>query len=114
MALKFSETRNYFIFTSIIFLFSKKVLKISNGIEEVGGIVWELFFCNLFSWIIVYLCIIRGVKSIGKVVYVTTTFPFVILFILFIRGFTLPGALDGIYFYICPQWDQLTNLKVRD
>lgn len=93
--------------------FSKQILKISDGIDDIGGIVWPLFFSNLFVWIVVYLCIMFGVKSIGKVVYFTATFPFFILFVLLIRGITLPGAIDGIYFYIYPEWHQLTNLKVK-
>lgn len=55
----------------------------------------------------------KGVKSVGKVVYFTATFPFAVLTVLVIRGVTLPGAWDGIYFYIWPNWDQLTNLKVK-
>ncbi|KAJ8917439.1 hypothetical protein NQ315_005486 [Exocentrus adspersus] len=92
--------------------FHNQILQISDGIGNVGGIVWPLFACNLISWIVAYLCIIRGVKTVGKVVYFTATFPFLILFVLLIRGLTLPGAWDGVYFYIYPQWDQLTNLKV--
>lgn len=92
--------------------FHNHILQISEGIEHMGGIVWPLFTCNLISWIIVFLCICNGVKSVGKVVYFTATFPFVILFILLIRGVTLPGAYDGIMFYIMPKWSQITNLKV--
>ncbi|KAF5296090.1 hypothetical protein FQA39_LY02724 [Lamprigera yunnana] len=92
--------------------FHNKILQISSGIDHVGSIVWPLFFCNFIAWFVVYLCIMNGVKSVGKVVYFTATFPFVILFILLIRGVTLPGAWDGIYFYLFPQWHQLTNLKV--
>ncbi|XP_058803162.1 sodium- and chloride-dependent glycine transporter 1-like isoform X1 [Phymastichus coffea] len=92
--------------------FHNHILEISGSINELGGIVWPLFACNVVSWIIVYLCICNGVKTVGKVVYFTATFPFVILFILFVRGVTLPGATDGILFYIMPKWEELLNLKV--
>ncbi|XP_069698614.1 sodium- and chloride-dependent glycine transporter 1 isoform X2 [Periplaneta americana] len=92
--------------------FHRKILEISSGIEEPGVIVWELLLCDMASWLIVFLCIMNGVKSVGKVVYFTATFPFVILFVLFIRGVTLPGAWEGIRFYISPQWEQLLNVKV--
>lgn len=95
-----------------IYRFSNHILQISDGIESPGGIVWPLFICNVISWVIVYVCIMNGVKSVGKVVYFTATFPFIILFILLIRGVTLPGAMKGIIFYIYPEWHQLTNLKV--
>ncbi|CAH1989792.1 unnamed protein product [Acanthoscelides obtectus] len=54
----------------------------------------------------------KGIKSVGQVIYFTAVFPFVILFILLIRGLTLPGAWDGVYFYIWPKWGQLRNLQV--
>lgn len=74
--------------------------------------MWPLFVCNLLAWIVIYCCIINGVESVGKVVYFTATFPFVILAVLFVRGITLPGAAEGIRFYIMPQWSLLTDLRV--
>lgn len=47
-----------------------------------------------------------------KVVYFTATFPYVVLLTLLIRGATLPGSLEGIKFYIIPQWEKLLTLKV--
>lgn len=48
----------------------------------------------------------------GKVVYFTVLFPYVMLTALFIRGVTLKGALDGIMFYIIPDWKALTKPAV--
>ncbi|GLH12445.1 Sodium-dependent dopamine transporter [Gryllus bimaculatus] len=92
--------------------FHNGILEMSGSIAEPGGLVWPLVLCDALSWIALFLCIMNGVKSVGKVVYFTATFPFVILFVLLVRGVTLPGAVDGILFYISPQWEQLTNLKV--
>ena len=42
------------------------------------------------------LILIKGVKSSGKVVWVTVTLPFVLIIILFWRVIWLEGAGDGI------------------
>ena len=47
-----------------------------------------------------------------QVVYFTATFPYVVLFILFIRGVTLPNAKEGIIYYLKPQWYRLKDPKV--
>uniref|UniRef100_A0A8C1P9I9 Transporter n=1 Tax=Cyprinus carpio TaxID=7962 RepID=A0A8C1P9I9_CYPCA len=57
----------------------RNVLSISSGIDEVGGLKWELALCLLAVWIICFFCIWKGVKSTGKVVYFTATFPFLML-----------------------------------
>ena len=44
--------------------------------------------------------------------YVTATFPYIVLVILFVRNVTLEGAYEGIVFYVVPKWDQLLNAKV--
>jgi len=46
------------------------------------------------------------------VVYFTATFPYVILTILLIRGALLPGALQGVKFYMIPDWQKLATPKV--
>ncbi|XP_070552981.1 sodium- and chloride-dependent glycine transporter 1-like [Ptychodera flava] len=92
--------------------FTIRVLKQSSGIEETGVIVWELALCLLLSWIMAFLILFKGVKSLGKVVYFTATFPYVVLLIVFIRGITLPGASDGIRFYIYPEWERLQSANV--
>uniref|UniRef100_A0A8B9Q1Y2 Transporter n=1 Tax=Apteryx owenii TaxID=8824 RepID=A0A8B9Q1Y2_APTOW len=93
---------------------SRYVLHIqgSSGIGDPGSIRWNLCLCLLLSWTIVYLCILKGVKSSGKVVYFTATFPYLILVMLLIRGVTLEGAWKGIRFYLTPQFDHLLSSKV--
>lgn len=38
--------------------------------------------------------------------------PYVFLFILLLRGLFLPGALQGIIYYLKPDWEKLTRLQV--
>ena len=147
------------------------------NIANVGGLRWEMTLCLLLSWIVVFLCIVRGIKSSGKVsrftktvaslalhhlnaycyialsgmvtvlyqkllsfvlvqhrcvlkqqtcppdphnthwfffqvVYFTAIFPYVILTILLFRGLTLPGAADGIHFYLTPKFSKMAHAKV--
>ncbi|XP_062570938.1 sodium- and chloride-dependent glycine transporter 1-like [Saccostrea cucullata] len=89
-----------------------EVLQITEGIENLGVVRWELLICLAIAWIVVFLCLCKGVKSSGRVVYVTATFPYLVLIILFIRGVTLPGAGAGIYFYLVPEWEKLATFKV--
>ena len=47
-----------------------------------------------------------------QVVYVTATFPYIILFIMLIRGATLDGADEGIKQFIIPKWEKLASFNV--
>ncbi|MEQ2187423.1 hypothetical protein GOODEAATRI_004574, partial [Goodea atripinnis] len=46
------------------------------------------------------------------VVYFTALFPYVILIALLINNVQLPGASDGIDFFIVPEWDKLRSVEV--
>lgn len=47
-----------------------------------------------------------------QVVYITATFPFVMLTVLLVRGVTLPGAYEGIKFYLYPDLTRLNDPEV--
>ncbi|CAL4138729.1 unnamed protein product [Meganyctiphanes norvegica] len=68
--------------------------------DDMGSMRWELVGCLFLAWLVVAAALAKGVKSSGKVVYFTAIYPYVVLFILFVRGITLPGAYKGIEFYI--------------
>lgn len=91
---------------------SKSVLQESTGIHDMGTPLWGLALCLLAAWIVIFLCLMKGIKSSGKVVYFTATFPYFVLFILLIRAVTLPGANLGIRFYLIPEWSRLADIKV--
>ncbi|XP_062264945.1 sodium- and chloride-dependent GABA transporter 2-like [Platichthys flesus] len=88
------------------------VLSMSGGIDEVGTVKWELLLCLLACWVACYFCIWKGVRSTGKVVYVTAVFPYVMLAILLVRGLTLPGAWQGVVYYLYPEPSRLADLQV--
>ncbi|KAM9853485.1 sodium- and chloride-dependent GABA transporter 2-like [Aulostomus maculatus] len=90
----------------------RRVLHLSGGMEEVGSIRWEVLLCLISMWVICYFCIWKGVKSTGKVVYFTATFPYVMLVALLIRGLSLPGALQGVLFYLLPEPSRLADPQV--
>ncbi|XP_058511991.1 sodium- and chloride-dependent GABA transporter 2 isoform X3 [Ochotona princeps] len=96
----------------VIEFWERRVLKISDGIQHLGAVRWELALCLLLAWVICYFCIWKGVKSTGKVVYFTATFPYLMLVVLLIRGVTLPGAAQGIQFYLYPNLTRLWDPQV--
>ncbi|NXO27168.1 S6A12 protein, partial [Cisticola juncidis] len=98
--------------SSMIEFWEKRVLGLTDGIHKLGTVRWELALCLLLAWIICYFCIWKGVKSTGKVVYFTATFPYVMLLILLVRGVMLPGAAEGIIFYLKPDISRLADPQV--
>ncbi|XP_037093041.1 sodium-dependent dopamine transporter-like [Pollicipes pollicipes] len=84
----------------------------SNGITDLGEVKWDLALCLLAVYLICYFSLWKGIATSGKVVWFTALFPYVVLSILLVRGVTLPGALDGIQYYLYPDFTKLTKTSV--
>lgn len=94
--------------------FKNRMLGVSGkSWEDMGGLRWELVGYLALSWLLVACSLFKGIKSLGKVVYFTATFPYIILVILFVRGITLEGAYQGIEFYLLkPNITRLMEVEV--
>lgn len=64
------------------------------------------------AWLVVYLVIIKGVKSSGKISYFLAIFPYAVLLTLLVRAVTLEGAWHGIKFFIQPDFSTLLRPQV--
>eukprot|EP00105_Crassostrea_gigas_P004631 XP_011417902.1 PREDICTED: sodium-dependent proline transporter isoform X2 [Crassostrea gigas] len=84
----------------------------SSGYDDLGGVRWQLALCYLLAFICVILALSKSIKTSGKVVYFTATFPYIVLVILFFRGLMLEGMEEGIRFYITPDLNRLSDAQV--
>ncbi|XP_050406476.1 sodium- and chloride-dependent GABA transporter 1 isoform X1 [Patella vulgata] len=99
-------------FTASEEFWNHNVLRISAGLGDFGTMQWHLVVAMAVGWLMIFGCIVKGVKTVGKVVYVTATLPYVFITIILVRAVTLPGAIDGIKFYIIPDISKLANVQV--
>ena len=73
--------------------FNQEVLRVSDGLWELGDPSWWMTLCIGVTWLVNFLCLFKGIKTSGKVVYFTATFPYVIILILLVKAATLEGAI---------------------
>ncbi len=50
-------------------VFSEKVLGVVNskGLDDPGPVRWPLALCLLAAWVVIFLCMLKGIRSSGKV-----------------------------------------------
>lgn len=87
----------------------RTTLMISSDINTPEAFNWKIGLALVIAWILVYMCMIKGIASSGKVVYVTATFPYVVLIIFFFRGVTLTGMSDGLRHLFTPKWHTILD-----
>ena len=50
-------------------------LQESDGIQDIGGVSLKNVLCLLLAWIVIFFCLIKGIKSSGKVGIVLCSLP---------------------------------------
>ncbi|EFX84589.1 hypothetical protein DAPPUDRAFT_314911 [Daphnia pulex] len=87
----------------------RETLDISPDINTPQSFNWKITLCLFIAWLMAYLCMAKGIASSGKVVYITATFPYIVLIIFFVRGMTLHGMADGLTHLFTPKWEKLAD-----
>ena len=80
-----------------------------TGGTYIGPFRSEILCMLILAWVLMYFCIFRGVKLVGKIVWLTVPLPWIMLVILAVRGLTLDGCMKGLAFYLDPDWTQLAK-----
>ncbi|MBN1807388.1 MAG: sodium-dependent transporter [Sedimentisphaerales bacterium] len=76
---------------------------------NLGSIRWNIVWPLIITWLAMYFCIFKGVKLVGKIVWLTVPLPWLMLLILTVRGLTLEGSMQGLVYYLDPVWSELTK-----
>lgn len=87
------------------------ILGLTSGPGEIGHVSWPALLGLAATWALIYWIIKKGVLRVGKVVMITVPLPAVLLVLILIRGLTLPGAAEGLRYYLTPQFSALANAQ---
>ncbi|HIH96578.1 MAG TPA: sodium-dependent transporter, partial [Thermoplasmata archaeon] len=80
---------------------------------NLGGIRLEILIALVVIWIINWLIVGKGVrKGIECVTKIMIPLSWIIIAILVIRSLTFPGAMEGINWYLNPDFSKLRNPRV--
>lgn len=90
----------------------KSVLDINLNKDELGGINFKVWVAVTVSWIIVYICIRKGVEQTGKIAIVTVLSPYVLLVIFLFRVMMLDGFGLGLKYLFYPDFSKLFTFEI--
>ena len=98
-----NQAENFFLHT---------FLGVTGNPLILGDIHIPILLGLIAIWTSIFLILYKGVGRIGKIVALTVPLPTILLIILTIRGLTLPGAINGVNYYLTPDFSKLLDANV--
>ncbi|RCN53611.1 sodium-dependent neutral amino acid transporter B(0) family protein [Ancylostoma caninum] len=98
--------------STTMFFWNRQALDTTGSIGEFDSFNPHITISLIVAWTLIYLCVMKGIKSSGKVMYATATFPYVVTTIFLIRSVTLEGAMKGLWHMINPDLHKLYSPTV--
>lgn len=92
--------------------FYNDILQLSESANVIGGFSLPVLLALALSWVMVYFCLWKGIKGVSKVIQITMPLPVALLLILLGRTLFLPGAMDGLAFYLAPNFSAIFDVEV--
>lgn len=92
--------------------FQRYVLRDSGGFTLPSVLDWRMALCFLLAWTCEALSTLRGIRSVGKVVYLTSSMPYVVMISLLIITCLQDGAWNGIKAFFVPHWEKILEIEV--
>ncbi|XP_037372871.1 orphan sodium- and chloride-dependent neurotransmitter transporter NTT5 [Talpa occidentalis] len=98
--------------TPTTYFWYRHVLMTTDEIEMGGLPVRHLSMSLFVTWSIICISVIKGPKSIGKMLYISVLLPYIILFCLIIRSLLMEGARFGLKTLLATQVSALYSVEV--
>lgn len=93
--------------------FGGQFLKVSSGPFDFGGFRWQIVITVTIVWLLNYIITKKGISGgIEKACRFITPTLGILMIIMTIRGLTLPGAAEGLNWFLKPDFSKIMNAKI--
>ena len=85
-----------------------------NGFENgiLNGMNWYNFGLLATCWFLLFISTFKGIIIQAKIANICVILPYIFLVALLIRNCLTDGAIEGIKYFIIPEWSELLNPSV--
>lgn len=92
--------------------FLNDFLGVSSGPSVIGSVSMPVVVGLVLTWLTIFLSIRKGPELVSRIVRITVPMPVILLIIMIIRGITLDGAMEGVTYYLTPDFASLMSFDV--